>query len=97
MMILTLPKYSWVIGVVLTALLLACYVFQIVEVTRASFFISNYEKQITKFSQESKILESSFSQLNSLAHLESVLNGLNYVKVEKVHYIRLLGSQVAAK
>ena len=94
---LVLPKPFWIIGAVLIVLLLACYIFQVVEVTRASFFISNYEKQISTFSQESKSLESSFSQLNSLASLESVLDGLNYVKVEKIHYIRLLSSQVAAK
>ena len=90
-------KLSWIFSAVLIVFLLVFYIFQVVRSTEAGFIISNYEKQITEFSRESKILNSDFSQLNSLVNLEIVLAGLDYEKIGKIHYLRLPGSQVAAK
>lgn len=97
MITLALPRFSYIIGVVFIAILLFFYIFQITEVTKVGFLVSNYEKQIVEFAQESKILESDFSQLNSLVNLEIILSGFNYEKIEKIHYLRMPGSQVAAK
>ena len=49
---------TWLIlSFVLVISLLVFYVFQVNEVTKAGFFISNYERQIAEFSQESQMLE----------------------------------------
>ena len=93
-----LPRFSWMIlGTFLIAILLVFYICQVTQITKAGFFISNYEKQIAEFSQESQSLETNFPRLNSLANLETILNNLNYEKVEKVHYLRLPGATVVAK
>jgi len=94
----TLPRFSWMIlGTVLIALFLVFYIYQVTQITKAGFFISNYERQIAEFSQESQSLETNFPHLNSLANLETILNNLDYEKVEKVHYLRLPGTTVVAK
>ena len=90
-------KTLWILGFALIASLLVFYIFQVNEITKASFFIANYEKQIAKFSQESKNLESNFSHLNSSANLETILNNLNYEKVGQVHYLRVPDSTVVTK
>ena len=98
MMTQILPRFSWMIlGTFLIALLLVFYICQVTQITKAGFFISNYERQIAEFSQESQSLETNFPHLNSLANLETILNNLDYEKVEKVHYLRLPGTQVVAK
>ena len=98
MMTQTLPRFSWMIlGTCLIALLLVFYICQVTQITKAGFFISNYERQIAEFSQESQSLKTNFPHLNSLANLETILNNLDYEKVEKVHYLRLPGTTVVAK
>ena len=94
---LAIPKFSWISAVILIAIFLVGYIFQVAKITEAGFFISNYEKKIIELVRESKILESNFSQFNSLANLETILNNLSYEKVEKIHYLRVPGSQVVAK
>ena len=90
-------KALWLLSFALIAFLLVFYIFQINEITKASFLIANQEKQLVQFSQESQSLETNFSHLNSLTNLETLLNSLNYVKVGQVYYIRVPGSTVVAK
>lgn len=87
-------KVVWILSFIVIGFLLSFYLSQVIEVTEISFSISNYEKKIATLSKEDKNLEINFSQVNSLANLEAVLNNLNYEKVEKIHYIRVLGEQV---
>ena len=92
-----LPKFSWIVALMLMAVLLAYYVFQVARSTEAGFLIANYEKRIADLVKESKILESAFPRLNSLADLETILSTLIYEKAGKVHYLRVPGTQVVAK
>lgn len=73
------------------------YIFQVNEVTKASFFTSNYENKINILIQENKNLEIKFSQINSLANLEILLRDLNYEEVGKIHYIQILENTVVVK
>lgn len=77
--------------------LLSIYIFQINALTKASFSILNYEKKISELSRKNKNLKTYFSQTNSLAKLESLFQELNYEKVDRVHYLRILEEVVAAK
>ena len=90
-------RFLAILGFVLIASSLAFLVFQINETTKAGFLISTIEKQTAEFSQESQSLETSFSLLNSLANLETVLSSLNYEKVGQINYLRVPGSTVLAK
>ena len=82
-----------ILGFVLIVLLLIFYVFQVNEVTRASFLISNYQKKIEELSQKNKNLEINFSQLD----LGPLLKNLGYEKIEKIYYIQILETQMVTK
>ena len=86
-----------VLSFIIIGFLLSFYIFQMIEVAEIGFSVSNHKKEIATLSQEDKNLEINFSQTNSLANLETILNKFNYEKVEKIHYIRVLGEQVAAR
>lgn len=90
-------KAFWILGFLLIAPLLIFYIFQVNAVTKTSFLILSYEKKVTLLSQENKNLEINFSQVNSLANLETLLKNSNYEKIDKVHYIRVLEGTVVAK
>lgn len=98
---INLPKINlskiWIFGFILITSLLIFYIFQISEITKASFSASGYEQEIIKISQQNKNLEISLSQENSLVNLEALLEKLNYEKVNKINYIRFIDNQVAAK
>lgn len=95
---ISLPKINlrkiWIFGFILITLLLVFYIFQISEITTATFAISKQEQEITRLLQQNKDLQIGFSKENSLANLETILNGLNYEKVNKVYYIRVMDSQM---
>jgi len=97
----SLPQINWrtvwISGFILITFLLVFYIFQVNEMTKAGFFVSNYQRKIAELSQENKNLEINFSQVNSLANLEILLNNFNYEKIEKVHYLKVLGTTVVAK
>ena len=92
-----LPKFSWITALMLMAVLLAYYIFQVARLTEAGFAIANHEKKIAAFVQESKILENDFQRANSLADLETVLSALSYETLVKIYYLRVPSTQVVAK
>lgn len=87
----------WLLGFILIVSLLIFYIFQISEIARVSFAISAHEQEAAKLFQQNKNLEISLFQRNSLFSLETMVNELNYEKVNKINYIRFINSQVAAK
>lgn len=96
-----LPKINirkmWALGLIPIAAILVFYIFQISEITKAVSLISKYEKEITALYQQSKELEAGLFSGNSLTDLDSALNNLNYEKVSKVYYIRVMDSEMAVK
>lgn len=101
---LVLPKFPqitlrWILatGFCLISFLLISYIIQLNQLTKANFYISNYEQNIASVARENKDLEMNFSRTNSLAGLESLLKSLNYVGVNKIHYIQILQGEMAAK
>lgn len=99
--LISLPKIGlrkiWLFGFILITSLLIFYIFQISEITKASFSVSQQEREMIKLSQQNKDLEAGLSQENSLANLETVLKKLNYEKVNKVYYIKVIDTGVAAR
>lgn len=77
--------------------LLVFYIFQINEMTKISYLLSNYEKKVNKLTEENKNLEINFSRINSLENLESLAKNLNFEKVKKIHYIQVRETTVATK
>lgn len=90
-------KKIGILGFIVFMSLLVFCIFQVNEVTKASFYIFSYQKQIAELGRESKSLETNFSQVNSLVNLEILLDKYNYEEVGKVHYIKVPGVTVVAK
>ena len=90
-------KTVWFLGFSLIVFLIGFYVFQISYITRASFSVASYEKQIAGLNREFKDLQLNFSDTNSLSGLEEVLVAKGYEKVGKINYIQVLESAVATK
>lgn len=84
-------------GLILITAFLVFYIFQISEVTRAGFLLSEQGQEVILLSQQNKNLEIAILQNNSLPDLEAVLKKLNYEKVDKIYYIKSADGQVAVK
>lgn len=89
---------TWLkLSFVLVLFLLGFYIYQVNDLTQAGYYIASYEKQIAEFSQESQLLSSSVTDVNSLASLETVLSEMDYEAVGQVHYLRVPGITALAK
>lgn len=99
--LISLPKVSFgkfcLLGVIFAISLIIFYIFQISEITETSFNISLYERQIVGLSAGNKNLEISLSSQSSLGNLEAALRKLNYEKVGKINYIKVIDSGMAAR
>ena len=75
--------------------LLVFYVWQINDLTRGSYQINSYEKQISKLSDENKNLEVSFAESSFLGQALEKIQALNFQKTTSVKYIQISDSSVA--
>jgi hypothetical protein len=79
-------------------LMLSLIAFSIVQFNayiKETYLLQGYEKKLNQLREENKILEINFSRANSLNNIGNYVQ--NFEKVEKVEYIRVLGSTVVAK
>jgi len=94
-----LPAINWksvcFIGFFVSLALLVFYVWQINDLTRGSYFINSYEKQISNLSSENKNLEVSFAESGFLGQALEKIQALNFQKTVSVKYIQLSDSSVA--
>lgn len=99
--LLRIPRLNfaavWILCLLCAVALLGLYIFQINKMAESSYLIENYEKNLGELTQENKSLEINFAQLNSSENIESLVKNLNFEKVEKIHYIRILGGAVVVK
>ena len=86
-----------ILGFLIIVILLILYIIQVNHLARARFEVASHEKEMSQLFQENKNWEIYYSQTNSLASLDSLLNESNYVRVDKVHYIQILDDTVAIK
>jgi len=93
------PEVNWrmicLIGFFICLPLLVIYVLQINDLTRGSYSINNYEKQITKLSSENRSLAVSFAENSFLGQALEKVQALNFQKVTSVKYIQIPDSLVA--
>jgi hypothetical protein len=94
-----LPAINWravcFIGFFVSLSLLGFYILQINDLTRGSYLINSYEKQINKLSDENKNLEVSFAENSFLGEALAKVQALNFQKTSSVKYIQILDSSVA--
>jgi len=91
-----LPAVNWksvcCIGFFMSLALLVFYVWQINDLTRGSYLMGSYEKQITKLSDENKNLQVSFAESSFLGQAMEKVQALNFQKTSSVKYIQVLDS-----
>lgn len=78
------------------SLLIAC-IFQLNAHTKEIYLIKNYEKKLNQLSQENKILEIKFSNVNSLNNIGNYIQNQVFEKVGRVEYIQLLEGTALAR
>jgi len=86
-----------ILGFLAIFILLILYIIQVSHLAKARFEVSSYQKDISQLFQENKSWETYYSQTNSPASLDYLLDESNYVRVDKVHYIQILDDTVAIK
>jgi len=104
--LLSLPRFSYfislkfwlILSIVLIMSLLAFYIFQITAVISGGYQVQNYQKKISKLSEENKMLEINSTKINSLENIENKIQGLGFERINKTHYIQILeNSMVTTK
>lgn len=100
---ITFPRINlrvfWLLSILLTITFLVFYIFQVNAEVSERYLIQGCQKRIAEISKENQSLEISSAQINSLENLTLLLEELNFEKTDtgKVHYIRVLDTQVVAK
>jgi len=84
-------------GFFITLVLLVFYVWQINDLTRGSYTINNYEKQISQLSGENKSLQVSFAESSFLGQALVKIQALNFQRTTSVKYIQILDSSAKAQ
>ena len=94
-----MPQANWkaicIMGSLISLAMLVFYVWQINDLTRGSYLINSYEKQITQLSDENKNLEVSFAENSFLGQALTKIQALNFQKTTSVKYIQIPDTSVA--
>lgn len=97
----SLPKINWKMVcfscLFLCFLLLVYYVWQVNYLTKGSYLVTSYEKQINKLSEERKDLEVSFAETSFLGQVQQKIQNLNFQKTTSVKYIQILDNSLTAR
>ena len=92
----SLPMINWkavcFAGFLMSLILLIFYVWQVNELTKGSYLINSYEKQINKLSDENKNLLVSSAESSFLGEALIKIQALNFQKNISVKYIQVLDS-----
>lgn len=93
------PELNWKVicfaGLFVTLLLLIFYVWQVNGLTKGSYLVGSYEKQISQLTEENKNLEVSFAESSFLGQALQKIQDLNFEKAASVKYIQILDNSVA--
>ena len=95
------PGINWkmvcLFGFFISLALLVFYVLQINYLTAGYYLTNNYEKQISKLSDENKNLQVSFAENSFLGQVSQRAQELNFQKATSVQYIQILDGSVAMR
>ena len=95
---ITFPRINlrvfWLLSALLTITFLVFYIFQVNAEVSERYSIQENQKRIAEISKENQSLEISSAQMNSLDNLTLLLEGLDFEKTDRIHYIRVLDTQV---
>jgi hypothetical protein len=83
------------LNIILIVLLIGFCIFQVNSLITKGYLVQNYEKQLNDLTVENEGLEIKFGKINSLENIDTLVKNLNFEKVDKIYYIRILEGQVA--
>jgi len=86
-----------ILFVILIIGLLTFYVFQINLEVSGRYLIKDYKKRITELSNQNKILAINSTQNGSLEKMAEIIASQDFEKIDKIHYIRILDTQIVVK
>lgn len=96
---IALPKIDWriifIAGFLICSFLLSFYIYQIIDLTKASYLINSHENRIAGISQENKNLEVSFAENNFLAEVLEKANKIGFQRTSLITYMQILNNSVA--
>ena len=90
-------KIFWILSFTLLAVLLVFYILQINALVEGTYRLQSYRQQINETYQENENLRIKSVKNNSLSNIEVLIQNLGFEKIQDVHYIQVLGSQVVKK
>ena len=94
------PKVNWKAVCFATfsicLLLLFYYVWQVKYLTKGSYLINSYEKEVGKLLSEKNDLEVSFAENSFLGQVRQKIQSLNFEKTTAVRYIQLPDNYLAS-
>ena len=97
---MSFPELNWkmicAMGFVVCLALLVFYVWQVNVLTRGSFLINSYQKQISQLSNENRNLQVSFAEDSFLGQVLQETQALNFKKATSVKYIQVPDSAEVA-
>ena len=70
------------------------YIFQINRLTSENYQIKTSQEKIKELLTENENSEIQLTKLNSLANIENLISDFNFEKIDKIHYIQILESQI---
>jgi len=90
-------KTFYIFAVILIGGLAFLFCLQVNMLTKESNLLKEQTKRISELSRANEDLEMTFVEKNHLDNIEKIAKDLHFEKTEKIHYIRVLESTVAAK
>ncbi len=90
-------RIFWILSIISIITLLVFYIYQVNAGVSESYLIQKYEKNIAEVSKENQNLGISAVQINSLNNITALLEPLNFERIDKIHYIRVLDTKVVVK
>ena len=99
--LISFPKINYKIFYLLAILLsllilmLIFYVYSINELTKGTYLIKNYNKEIDNLSKENRVLQTNFAESGFLEKVQEKVKELSFEKTKEIKYIQILESSLA--
>ena len=94
-----LPQVNWgiicLVGIVMCVFMLIFYIYQINVLTRGTYLINNYKKNIEVASKENGKLEVSFAENNFIKDVLRKVQEMNFEKTTSIKYVQVLENSLA--
>jgi len=82
---------------ILTLAILIFYILQVNKIAADRYLIKEEEGKISRLLEENKILEINSNQATSLKNIDEIAKEFGFEKVNRIKYIRILETSMAAK